>query len=436
MPSTLSVSDEIDAAGLNARHWWMVAILALVTLFDGYDVFAPAYVIPFGLREWGLKPSQAGLLVSSGLVGFMLGSLSVGAIADRIGRKPTLIAALLVASLLNLVTAAWVRSFDSFLALRLCTGIGLGMLLPLAVTIINETGPRRSTNLLVGCVMVGWSVGGVLAPLTAIWLAPHYGWPALFWFAGFAVPLVLACLFVLHETPRFLASRGRHAQAGKVLGWLRPDRAAAYADASFEAPEVKARAGSIAVLFKSEVRRSSLAVWLCAALSLFAIYGLSSWLPQLMIQRGQSFGASFGFGALLQTAAVIGGVACGWAADRRDKLLVLQGCWWLGALAVGGLAVSHLPWADIALVSVAGFMIMGAQPVLNNLTAGLYPTEVRSTGVGMELGVGRLGGILGPYIGGWLQQVAPGSGGLLLAMAAALALSALAILLVRRPARS
>ena len=427
------VGEHIDGGPVNRRHLLVVAMLALVTLFDGYDVFMPAYVIPFGIREWGLKPSQAGLLVSSGLIGFMIGSLTVGPIADRIGRKPTLLMALLTASVLNLATAIWVQAFQPFLVMRLITGVGLGMLLPLAVTMINEMTPKRATNLMVGGVMIGWSAGGVLAPLAALWLAPTYGWPSLFWFAGFGLPLVAACAVALWETPRFLALRDRQVDTAKVMAWLRPDHDHDYGDCIFNAEPPAARAGSIRFLLTPAVRRSTIAVWICGALSLFAIYGLSSWLPQIMIERSQSFGASAGFGALLQTAAIAGGIGCGWIADRASKVRVLQACWCLGALAVAALAATSLGGVEIGAITLAGFVIMGAQPVLNNLTAGLYPTEVRSTGVGMELGVGRLGGIIGPYAGGWLAQLYPGSGGLLTAMAVALALSALTVFLVRAP---
>ena len=434
----MDIRSELDQAPLGRRHWIIVAILGLVTLFDGYDTFAPSYVIPYALKQWSLPPSQAGLLVSSGLVGFMIGSLMVGLIADRIGRKPTLLAGLLIASVIDLVTASQARSFLPFVGLRLLTGVGLGMLLPLSVTFINEFAPRRATNLLLGCMMIGWSGGGILAALLGLVLAPTYGWPALFWVSGAALPLVAACAFVLRESPRFLALKGTQDALRKVMAWLVPGRAEAYAGAVFTTTEDTARKASVSRLLEPQVRTRTLTVWFCAACSLFTIYGLSSWLPQTMIQRGEGLGSSFAFGALLQFMAILGGVGVGWAADRLDRRRVLVASWALAALAIAGLAVLNSHWTNIAFISVAGFFAFGAQTLLNNLTASFYPTEVKSTGVGMELGVGRLGGILGPYIVGWLKQLFPGSMPMFAAMALTVALSALAIALLRRasPARS
>ena len=432
MAEHLDIRTELEKAPVGARHWIVVAILGLVTLFDGYDTFSPSYVIPYAIKGWHLPPSQAGLLVSSGLFGFMIGSLLVGLIADRVGRKFTLIGGLLIAGLIDLATANYAHSFGVFVSLRLLTGLGLGMLLPLSVTLINEFAPRRATNMLVGFVMVGWSGGGILAALAGLALAPRFGWPALFWVDGLALPLALLCAFALRESPRFLTLKDRQPALRQVMVWLRPDQASVYSDATFTTTEDMRRKGSIGRLLLPDVRRSTLVVWFCAACSLFTIFGLSSWVPQSMIQRGETFGASFGFGALLQFMAVLGGVGCGWAADRLDRRRVLSISWGLATLAIAGLALLNNHWTNILFISVAGFFVMGAQPVLNNFTASLYETEIKSTGVGVELGVGRMGGILGPYIGGWLKQIFGGSLALFSAMALTVAMCALVIMLMRR----
>jgi AAHS family 4-hydroxybenzoate transporter-like MFS transporter len=427
----LDIRDELDSLPLGRRHWIVVLILGLVTLFDGYDTFAPAYVIPYAMKAWRLAPSQAGLLVSSGLVGFMVGSLLVGLIADRIGRKRTLLGGMVIAALFDLAIANFARSFDAFIALRLLAGVGLGMLLPLSVTLINEFTPRKTTNMLVGFVMIGWSAGGIAAALMGLALAPRFGWPSLFWVDGLALPLALVCALVIRESPRFLALKARQPHLRAVMEWLSPERASAYAAAVFTTSENARHKGSALRLLEPRVRSKTLVVWFCAAASLFTIFGLSSWVPQTMIQRGESVGAGFAFGALLQFAAVLGGVGCGWAADRLDRPRVLALSWALTAAAIIGLALINSHLTNVLFIFVAGFFAMGAQPVLNNFTAGLYETEIKSTGVGVELGVGRLGGILGPYIGGWLKQLYPGSLVLFSAMALTVALCAITILFVR-----
>jgi MFS transporter, AAHS family, 4-hydroxybenzoate transporter len=427
---SLDLRDEIEALPLARQHVAIVVILALATLFDGYNVFVPAYVIPHGIRVWGLLPSEAGLLVSSGLVGFMIGSIVNGAIADRIGRKPVLAGSLLFAAIGNLITAAWVDTYGEFLAVRLLTGLGLGMILPLSVTLLSEVAPRRVANVLLGWVMAGWSIGGGAAALTSIALLPSHGWRSLFAVGGLAAPIAALVGLELPESPRFLAMRERHAEVRAVLGRLAPSRLQHYQQCEFTSTENARHRGSLLRLLAPDLRAGTLVVWTCSALSLFTIFGLSSWTPQVMLQRGAALAASFGFGALLQFTAVLGGLGCGWIADRvgRDRTLTVS--WVCGAAAIGALAILSAPATDVALVSIAGFCVMGAQPVLNNRTASLYDTQVRGTGVGAQLGVGRLGGILGPYIGGWLQQLLPGPTALLLCMGGAVASCALCLRLL------
>ncbi len=417
---------------LGRQHGVVVATLALATLFDGYNVFVPAYVIPYVMRPWRLLPSEAGLLVSSGLTGFMIGSLLNGALADRFGRKPALVGALLFAAVGNLATAAWVGSYAQFLAARLLTGLGLGMILPVSVTLINEMAPRRVANVLLGWVMAGWSIGAAAAALAALALVPSHGWRALFAVGGLAAPLAGIAGLVLPESPRFLAIQNRQSEVRAVLGRLAPSRAQRYAETAFESSDETLHRGSFLQLLVPRHRASTLVVWMCSGLSLFTIFGLSSWTPQIMLQRGAALGTSFGLGALLQFTAVLGGLGCGWMADRVGRDRTMTASWLLGAAAIAGLAIVRFPATDVAFLSIAGFCAMGAQPVLNNRTAALYETAIRSTGVGAQLGVGRLGGILGPYIGGWLQQLLPGSTGLFLTMAGSLGSCALCLCLLDR----
>ncbi len=153
-----------------------------------------------------------------------------------------------------------------------------------------------------------------------------------------------------------------------------------------------------------------------------------------MIQRGETFAASFGFGALIQAMAFVGSLLCGSIADHSHKPRIVMAIWWVGgAISLATLAAVNNHILNFVCVGLAGFCILGAQNVLNNFTASIYETEVRGTGVGMMLGVGRLGGILGPFATGLIQQAAPGSLGLFAAIAVAALLGALAILFARDP---
>jgi MFS transporter, AAHS family, 4-hydroxybenzoate transporter len=409
--SEIDVHDELAGASLTPLHKTLGLLITLITLFDGYDTFNPAYVIHYVMKPWGLLPSQAGLLVSSGLMGFLFGAMGHGMVADRLGRRITLLAGLWIVNVLTLATAMFATDFLSFCILRFVTGLGLGVLLPLGTTYINELAPQRLSNRFsLWGVTLGWSLGGVAASLVGVFLTPQWGWQVLYYVGALSIPLTLVVHAVLPESPKFLATHGRLAELRVLLSRLRPDRRSIYENASLRATERTGDRNTIAALLAPRYRRVSLTIWLTAFLSLFAIFGLTGWIPTVMIKRGETFAASFGFGALMQATSFIGGLALAMLADRGFASTPrLLGAWWaVGAVAVGALVFVNTHGFNLAIVAIAGFCIIGAQHVLNNFTANSYETGFRASGVGMELGVGRVGAILGPYVIGLLQQVTGG----------------------------
>jgi MFS transporter, AAHS family, 4-hydroxybenzoate transporter len=409
--SEIDVHDELAGASLTPLHKTLGLLITLITLFDGYDTFNPAYVIHYVMKPWGLLPSQAGLLVSSGLMGFLFGAMGHGMVADRLGRRITLLAGLWIVNVLTLATAMFATDFLSFCILRFVTGLGLGVLLPLGTTYINELAPQRLSNRFsLWGVTLGWSLGGVAASLVGVFLTPRWGWQVLYYVGALSIPLTLVVHAVLPESPKFLATHGRLAELRVLLSRLRPDRRSIYENASLRPTERTGDRNTIAALLTPRYRRVSLTIWLTAFLSLFAIFGLTGWIPTVMIKRGETFAASFGFGALMQATSFIGGLALAMLADRGFASTPrLLGAWWaVGAVAVGALVFVNTHGFNLAIVAIAGFCIIGAQHVLNNFTANSYETGFRASGVGMELGVGRVGAILGPYVIGLLQQVTGG----------------------------
>jgi AAHS family 4-hydroxybenzoate transporter-like MFS transporter len=407
----VDIHEELAGAAVTPLHKGLGVVITLITLFDGYDTFNPAYVIHYVMQPWGLQPSQAGLLVSSGLIGFLFGAMGHGMVADRYGRRNTLLAGLWIINVMTLLTAMFATDFASFCGLRFLTGLGLGVLLPLGTTYINELAPQRVSNSFsLWGVTFGWSLGGVVAGLVGVFLTPTYGWQILYFAGTMSIPLTLVVHAVLPESPKFLAARGRVEELRALMSRLRPERRAVYENAVFRTTEHTVSQNTIAALLASRYRRVSLTIWLTAFLTLFAIFGLTGWIPTVMIKRGETFAASFGFGALLQAMSFFGGLMLATLADRGFAATPrLLGTWWaVGGLAVGALVFVNGHGFNIAVVAIAGFCVIGAQHVLNNFTANSYETGLRASGVGMELGVGRVGAILGPYVIGLLQQATGG----------------------------
>ena len=433
----IDIQEELAEAKVGKFHWRLGAMMGLLTLFDGYDTFNPAYVIHYVARPWGLQAGQAGLLISSGLVGFLIGAAIHGIVADRLGRRGTLLGGLWITSIFTLLTATMADSFLSFCMLRILTGVGLGVLLPLATTYINELAPRRVANTFaLWGVALGWALGGTLAGVAGVFATPVFGWTALYWIGSLSFLLLPFMHLMLPESPKFLALQGRTGEIRDLLAKLRPERAGAYLAAEIPVGQPERPVNSVAALLHGKYRRTTLAIWGSAFLSLFSIFGLSGWIPTVMMQRGETFAASFGFGALMQIMSFVGALVLGHLVDRFGSNRGLLAVWWaIGGVAVLSLVVLNDHIVNVTSVAAAGFFIIGAQFVLNNFTAGSYETGVRATAVGMELGVGRVGAILGPFVAGALQQFYQSPTPMFVSIGLSAIAAGTIILLARRPSQ-
>jgi AAHS family 4-hydroxybenzoate transporter-like MFS transporter len=241
--------------------------------------------------------------------------------------------------------------------------------------------------------------------LVGVFATPSLGWQGLYWIGSLSFLLLPFMHLTLPESPKFLVIQGRVAEIMAMLAKLRPERAHVYESATISADAQQASGNLILELLQPRYRKTTIAIWATAFLSLFCIFGLSGWIPTVMIARGETFAASFGFGALMQIMSFIGALALGHLVDRFGRNRGLLGLWWgLGGCAVLTLVFLNDHLVNLICVAAAGFFIIGAQFVLNNFTAASYETNVRATAVGMELSVGRVGAILGPFVAGALQQ--------------------------------
>ncbi|MGP4016272.1 MFS transporter [Saccharopolyspora sp. 5N708] len=403
----IDVREELDEAGMRPLHWWVVVLALLAITIDGYNTMVTPYVIPFVQHTWQLSGAESGLLVSSALIGVMVGSLGQGVIADRIGRKPTLIAGLIISGGFSVLTALLVDSLSGFVALRFLTGVGLGVIMPLCAAYINEFLPRNLRHRIATISLAGFAVGGIIAPVLGIVLAQDLGWQVLLHIGGISVLLGIGYLAVFPESVEYLAARGRKREAITLLSRLRPDRAAAYAQAggnirtAGEQGQRTPRAWLIPMGPKYLI--TTLALWTTSFFVLFDNYGLITWAPNIMLARGYGFSGSLFFAISFELCSIVGGFACGYVADKWLPQRISMIVWLvLGSLCAVVLVTVTDPIISLISVSATGFFIAAVLYPLNNVTAMSYPVNARSTGVGYMLGVGRLGGILGPYICGAL----------------------------------
>jgi len=346
-------------------------------MLDGFDTQAIAYVAPSIAEDWKLQPGAFGPIFGGGLLGLTIGALFLSPLADRVGRKAVIVGCVFMFGSCSLLTIQ-ADNLQQLLVYRLLTGIGLGGAMPNIIALTNEYAPSHAKATMVTVMFCGFPLGSTLGGLLTAPLIQAYGWRSVF-FVGGAIPLVLTpiLMFFLPESTRFLATR---------------------ADS-----RAQQRRFPVLELFRDGRARRTLVVWTVFFMNLLVMYFLVNWLPSLLRNTGLPLEIAILSTALLNLGGVVGGIALGRLIDRRDPYLIL-GAAYAAAAAFIGLIASCTSNVPILLVATAfaGMGVSGAQIGMNAVTAASYPTAIRSTAIGWALGVGRVGSILGPTIGGVL----------------------------------
>ena len=424
----------IDQQPVGGFQLKLLAICAAVLFLDGFDTQAIGYVAPSLAKEWHLTKADLGPLFSAGLFGLMIGALLMGPLADRIGRRKIIMFSTLAFGLFTFATA-FVNDVNSLLAVRFLTGLGLGGAMPNAIAMTSEFNPRRRRATMVMIMFCGFSLGAALGGFLAAALIPAFGWRSVF-IVGGAVPLLLVPILAitLPESVRFLVLTGREPQrVAELLGLIGPN-AGVTAATRFVVHEEAMPGVPVLHLFRSGRTLATLLLWVVFFMSLLDIYFLANWLPTVLNDLGASVSAAAMIGSMLQIGGIVGSFALGSIIDRFSfRALALV--YFIAVFAVGAIGqLGHSAVLVTLAIFVAGFCVIGGQIAANALTAGYYPTAVRATGVGWALGIGRVGSIIGPWVGGILLSLkwsaaevfVTAAGAALCAALAALALSWLA----------
>ncbi|MCX5542618.1 MFS transporter [Paraburkholderia sp. CNPSo 3076] len=438
MNKAVEVTGIIDESRFGPYQLLVVTLCALCLMMDGFDVQAMGYVAPVVIREWGIARETLSPVFGAGLFGMLVGSLTFSTLADKIGRRPVLIGATLFFSAC-MVATGFAHSIAELVAWRFVAGLGLGCIMPNAMALAGEYSPRRMRVTLMMIVSCGFTLGGVVGGLITAALIPAFGWRAVF-FVGGAIPLVLGLLMwlALPESIQFLLFRGRgeHTQARVRRNLSRVAPALALpAGVQFTTGETRSRGVPFVELFKEGRARVTVLLWVVNFANLLAMYFLSNWLPTVIRDAGYSTQTAVFAGTALWGGGVIGTLLLGRIIDLAGFTRVLATTFLIAIVstaAIGNPAVMVSVAAMFVAISVTGFTIIGGQPALNALAATYYPTSLRSTGIGWSLGVGRIGSVVGPVLGGALLHLQWSSSALFLAAAAPACVSLAGIVAIHR----
>jgi AAHS family 4-hydroxybenzoate transporter-like MFS transporter len=380
-------------------------------MLDGYDISAIGLAVPSLIKAWSLPPAAFTQAFALSSVGIMVGALLAGPAADLFGRKPTLLASVALFGVFSLASA-WAESLTTLVALRFFTGIGMGGVMPTTVALTSDYTSDRWRASVVMIMFTGSALGGFLAGQIAALVLPHWGWQGIFHVGGVA-PLALMMVLIpaLPEAPQF-------------RNGMRPP---------------SARRNPVGSLFADRLAPTTILLWAIFLINLLNLYLISYWLPTVLNLQGftpseAAFATSIYLGGAIISTLLLGPVVARYGAERTLAASLL-----VGAISMAILALVGLPRLPMMIVlAIAGGGFIGSQNGLNGLAAAVYPAHARATGVGWALAVGRLGGIVGPIVGGTLLGLGlPPAQVMLFAAGPGLVTAALvALLAVRRRERA
>jgi AAHS family 3-hydroxyphenylpropionic acid transporter len=377
--------------------WVAIGLCLLAAMLEGFDIASMGVAAPRMVPAMGLTPEQAGTAFSASPFGLFIGALMAGPFADRLGRKPVLLASVLVFGLFSLATA-WAWNLDVLLLIRFLCGVGLGGAMPMLLAMSSELAGEKRKALTVGLVTAGLPLGGALVGLLARSDAAQADWRLIF-IAGGVAPLALAVLlfFLLPET--------RPKSAEDVL-----------------------TGDSLHALFGRERLATTASLWLGFAAIALVLHLFLNWLPILLGQRGVAPKDTAGIMTLFNIGGAMGGLFAGWAIDRLGARRPFLGIFLLLMLVLIVLA-GLTGTAQLALFAfAAGFLIMAGQFGLYALAPQHYGEKVRGVGVGAAVSAGRLGSVFGPLVAGVLLGSGATSGDVVMSTVPIVAVAGLAAL--------
>ena len=398
----MNVNELIDKGPMMPLQFIVIAACFVLNILDGFDVLAISFTAPSISEEWSIQPVTLGVVFSAGLIGMTLGALFLAPLTDVIGRRVMVLAALTVISvamyLTGTVTALW-----QLILLRAIAGLGIGSMLASLTSMSAEYSPLRHRNLVITFVSTGYPVGATIGGLVAAWMIPEFGWRSVFYAGGILTAVMIPIVMLLMpESLHFLVSK-QPAQAltkiNRILVRLKQSKLD-------KLPDIRATSTiqkpTVSSLFKTD-KTSTLLLWLAFFMCFMTLYFLLSWIPKIVVDAGLPLEKGIYTGIAFNVGAFFGVVLLGYWADIKGlRPLIFWFCI-LGSLLMVVFGFSPALVTLLLLLSILiGFFVDGGFAGLYPVAARIYPTEIRTTGVGWAIGAGRCGAIVGPYLGGLL----------------------------------
>lgn len=425
--------DRGDATGWTPRQILVVVVCFAINMIDGMDVLILSYIAQALSSDWGLKPDALGVVLSAGLAGMAAGGLLIAPLADRFGRRRIILAALAIMTLAMFGTAA-ATSIAGLIAGRFMVGVGIGTVLAAMAALTAEYAPSKHRSFAVAFLQAGYPIGATATGFVVAALLPHHGWKAMLLGSAIlcAIAFPIVCL-TLPESIDFLVRR----QPRNALARINRLRSALHQPPLDSLPAIEATAierAGVRGLFADGRAVPTLLLWLAIMLGFMTLYFVISWIPKLAIEAGLAPTDAIYAGATYNIGAFAGILAIGLAAARFDLRRLIFGFMALAAIALTIFGSATMPLAaTLGVAFLIGMFVQGGFNGLYPLAASLYPPETRGTGIGWAMGIGRIGAVTGPMLGGVLLTAHVSLGVIFAVFAVPMLLAGFCVTLVRLP---
>ncbi len=400
----VDAGEVIDSAPLSRFQILIFVLCGLVALLDGFDAQAIAFTAAAMADEFKMPVTAFGPIFGAGTAGLALGAIMLPPFADRFGRRYQIILATLIFGLFSLATV-WVQSFGALAALRFLTGIGVGAAVPNLVPLACEYAPQRMRAMLITVVTASWPLGAVIGGAISAKLIPAHGWQSVYYLSGLTPLALAAVLFLaLPESIRFMVKRGDKPQAiASILGRIEPGISFSADDRFVLAEEGGVNGFAVKKLFGEGRAAVTILLWIPFFMNFLVLFFMFNWLPPLIRQTGLPIERAILGAVVFNLGGIVGGVVLGRMMDKFGNFIVIGTAYVFAAFFVGAVGlVTFSPPLLMTMLALAGACTVGTQVCGNALAASLYPTAMRATGVGWAYGIGRVGSIAGPVMGGIL----------------------------------
>ena len=406
MNEAIDIDVAIDRNKMSGYQLAIVCLCTLAMMFVGYAIQTIGVLGPSIARNLGLSAKDFGPVYSAGLFGIMLGALIMGPVADRFGRRWLVVISAALFGLF-MVASTQATTISQLTVYRFLTGLGIGGAMPNLVSIATEFAPSRFEQRIVGWVFTGIPAGAVLGGIVSSLLLPAAGWRSVLYLGG-GVSLVLALFLAvwLPELVRFLiTSRPDPERIGAIMRRVVPALEIP-AGSQFHSSHTAPKGMPVAHLFMESRTIDTLLFWVAFFMNLLILYFILSWFTTMLEGAGMTVTQAI---VAVTMFSVGGGVGTATAGYLMDAIGPRSAVIWelvLTAVLIVALALAHSSfWFVVVAISLLGLVVQGAQAGLNALVAAYYPTAIRSTGLGWALGIGRIGSIVGPLVGGLMLSL-------------------------------